>query len=196
MDDVKNPEQLAIREAGAADAPEIAALHADSWRRHYRCAYADAYLDQEADEERASVWKTRLGAEGSGDTVTVVAELGGSLVGFAHVILDADPLFGALVENLHVTGAEQRRGVGSRLLAEAALVATTRRPGCAMYLWVLEQNTAARAFYEAMGGEVVERRAAGAPGGDPSRLVGSPSVLRMAWPDPGKGELAGRIERA
>jgi hypothetical protein len=34
-----------IRVADSSDAPAIAALHAESWRRHYRGAYSDAFLD-------------------------------------------------------------------------------------------------------------------------------------------------------
>lgn len=192
MREPKSPE-LKVREATVADAPGIAAMHADSWRRHYRGAFADSFLDHEADEERAAVWRSRLGGdEGAVDAVTLVAEVDGTLVGFAHVILDANVRFGAQVENLHVAASEQRRGVGSRLLAEAALVGLTRRPGTGMYLWVLEQNASARAFYEAMGGEEVERAAAGPPGGDPANLVGSPTVIRVAWPDPAKSRLAAR----
>jgi hypothetical protein len=54
-----------------------------------------------------------------------------------------------------------------------------------LYLWVLEQNTAAQAFYEAKGGRCVERGLAPPPGGDPDRLVGAPRRLRYIWPDPG-----------
>ena len=37
--------ELKYRAAGPDDAPAIATLHADSWRRHYRGAFADAFLD-------------------------------------------------------------------------------------------------------------------------------------------------------
>ena len=52
-----------------------------------------------------------------------------------------------------------------------------------MYLWVLQQNTAAQRFYRASGGVCVEEAAVPPPGGDPSRLHGSPRCWRMAWPD-------------
>jgi hypothetical protein len=53
-----------------------------------------------------------------------------------------------------------------------------------LYLWVLEQNTAAQAFYEARGGIRVERRLAPPPGGDPDRLAGAPRRFRYVWRDP------------
>jgi hypothetical protein len=52
-----------------------------------------------------------------------------------------------------------------------------------MYLWVLEQNAAAQQFYRACGARHVETAAVSPPGGDPSRLNGSPRKFRMAWPD-------------
>jgi hypothetical protein len=52
-----------------------------------------------------------------------------------------------------------------------------------MYLWALEQNTAAQQFYRARGARHVETAAVSPPGGDPSRLNGSPRKLRMAWPE-------------
>ena len=36
---------LQFRFGDRRDANAIAALHADSWRRHYRGAYSDAFLD-------------------------------------------------------------------------------------------------------------------------------------------------------
>ncbi len=52
-----------------------------------------------------------------------------------------------------------------------------------MYLWVLEQNLDAQAFYEARGGSCVGRELVSAPGGIASRRSGSPVKLRYAWPD-------------
>jgi len=52
-----------------------------------------------------------------------------------------------------------------------------------MYLWVLEQNTGAQAFYAASGGRAAERAFADSPGGVPGRLQGRPAKLRYVWPD-------------
>jgi hypothetical protein len=34
-----------FRQAGPGDAKTVALLHADSWRRYFRGAYADSFLD-------------------------------------------------------------------------------------------------------------------------------------------------------
>ena len=58
-----------------------------------------------------------------------------------------------------------------------------RATGNAMYLWVLQQNTAAQRFYRASGATCVETATVSPPSGDPSRLNGTPLKLRMAWSD-------------
>jgi len=55
-----------------------------------------------------------------------------------------------------------------------------------MYLWVLEQNRAAQAFYEACGATCVGRSPVEPPGGIGGRLNGSPVGLRYAWAEPGR----------
>ena len=163
---------IQVRPAVAGDAEAIAHLHADSWRRFYRGAYSDAYLDGDVVADRLAVWSARL-ADPAGRH-TVVAEDDGGLAGLAHVVLDQDPRWGNLVDNLHVRHDRQRSGVGTALLGAAT------RPG-GMHLWVLEQNTAAQRFYSAYGARHVETALVAPPGGDPSRLSGTPRKFRMAW---------------
>jgi ribosomal protein S18 acetylase RimI-like enzyme len=166
------------RRATADDVAGIAELHADSWRRHYRGAYSDAFLDGDVHADRKAVWSERLTAVGA-DSVTVVAEDERVLVGFAHTRLDAHPDLGALLDNLHVAYALKRDGIGTRLMAESAAAVLELRPGRGLYLRVLEQNTAAQAFYEARGGRRVGRDLGGPfPGG------GRAFVFVYAWPDP------------
>ncbi len=174
---------LQFRGAEAADAERIAALHADSWRRHYRGAYSDAFLDGDVATDRMALWTDRLRVAESG-TSTILAEHDRALVGFAHVIFDQDDTWGALLDNLHVSRGYKRRGIGSRLLALTARAVIDRSPTARLHLWVLEQNVDARAFYEASGGSCVGRAAVPAPGGVPSRLNGSPAGLRYAWREP------------
>ena len=175
---------LEFRLATRLDADRIAALHADSWRRHYRGAYADSFLD--SDElilDRLTVWRQRLDKPAV-EAVTILAEHDGELIGFAHTVLDDDPTYGALLDNLHVRDQQKRHGIGSRLLVDSAATLIERRPGRGLYLWVLQQNVAAQAFYAACGATRVERAMALAPGGVASQLNGSPAKLRYAWPDP------------
>ena len=156
-------DELRFRTAGPDDADAIAALHADSWRRHYRGAFSDGFLDGDATGFLGARWTERL-AVSDPRTRTILALRDGALAGFAHTELGASPEWGALLDNLHVAYEMKRQGVGTRLLALTARAVLDAAPGSGLYLWVLEQNTAARAFYAALGGEVAHRRAVSATG--------------------------------
>jgi ribosomal protein S18 acetylase RimI-like enzyme len=182
---MSGPGELRFRSAGQRDAAAIAALHAGSWRRHYRGAFSDAFLDGDVTAFLLDKWTTRLAAPGP-LARTIIAELDGAeLAGLAHTVLDDDPAWGALLDNLHVAHELKRQGVGTRLMSLTAQAVLAERPGSGLYLWVLEQNTRARAFYEARGGACVERREVQPPAGQAS-LNGRPMGLRYAWPDPAK----------
>ena len=170
-----------IRAASRADADAIAALHAESWRRHYRGAFSDAFLDGDVDADRVAVWRARLRAPDPARH-TILAEDATGLIGFAHTVFDHHPRWGALLDNLHIVHRSKRRGVGSQLMAATAQTVIERRTG--LYLWVLEQNVAAQAFYTARSGRPVERALVSAPGGVATRLNGAPAELRFVWTDP------------
>jgi ribosomal protein S18 acetylase RimI-like enzyme len=166
------------REVTADDVAAIAGLHAESWRRHYRGAFLDSYLDGDVVRDRMAEWTSRL-AQAGPDRYTVAGFLDdGTMAGFAYTFLDADPAWGAFLDNLHVRHDVKRQGVGARLMAETARAVIERRPSSGLYLWVLEQNTAAQAFYQAQGGRRIERQLAGPfPGG------GQAYSFRYAWRD-------------
>ena len=114
-------------------------------------------------------------------------------MGFANTFFDDDPTWGALLDNLHVAHSHRRLGIGARLMALSAEALLERPEPTGLYLWVLEQNRDAQAFYEACGGSCVERAPVPPPSGIASRLTGSPMGLRYVWSQP--GELLGQGSR-
>jgi GNAT superfamily N-acetyltransferase len=166
------------RPAERRDVEAIAALHADSWRRNYRGAYLDSYLDGDVVTDRLLVWRERITRPDAGSR-TIVAEHDGAFAGFAHVKLDDDPTWGALLENLHVVHGLKRQGIGTRLMAAAARVVLASTPGAGLYLWVLDVNVAAQVFYAARGGVEAGREMRG-----PFSGGGSALGHRIVWPDP------------
>lgn len=176
-----------FRPAGPADADAIAELHAKSWRRHYRGVYSDSFLDGDVDADRRAVWTDRL-RESDPQRCTVVAD-DGHVVGLANTFFNDDPTWGALLDNLHVANGRKRNGIGRHLLALTAQAVSQRSGSGGLYLWVLEQNLDAQAFYEACGGRCVGRRPVWAPGGIGSRITGRPIALRYAWTDPGSAAV-------
>ncbi len=174
---------LRFRAARTSDAPGIAGLHVDSWRRHYRGIYSDAFLDDDLEDVLPPIWTQRMSAPDPRDR-TIVAERDGEIVGIAHTSLGKNPTWGSLLDNLHVAYGLKRQGVGARLLALTARAVLDWSPASGLYLWVLEQNAAARAFYEAQGASIVERVEERPPGGNPANLTGTQMALRCAWTDP------------
>ena len=62
-------------------------------------------------------------------------------------VLDEDPIWGARPDTPHVTFGLKRNRIGGSLLAATARTVAARESG--LYLWVLEQNASAQAFYVA-----------------------------------------------
>jgi ribosomal protein S18 acetylase RimI-like enzyme len=182
---VTSPDDLRFRSAEAGDAAAVARLHADSWRRHYRGAFSDSFLDGDVVGYQLARWTERLRTSDP-QARAIVAELGGEVVGLAHTQLGENADWGALLDNLHVSHGLKRLGIGTRLLTLTAQAVLDSSPGSGLYLWVLEQNTAAQGFYRARGGMAVETAVVSPPGGDPALLNGSPMCLRFVWPDPSK----------
>jgi GNAT superfamily N-acetyltransferase len=184
------PPGLRFRAACPGDAHAVAGLHADSWQRHYRGAFSDAFLGHDAAGYLLPLWTERL-ATPDPQARTILAEREGEVVGLAHTLLGQDATWGALLDNLHVLHGLKRQGIGTRLLALTAQAVLDWSPSSGLYLWVLEQNSDARAFYAARGSACAGHDDVPPPGGDPTRLNGKPMNLRYAWRDPSK-LLAGR----
>ncbi len=165
---------IEFREAGPADAAAIAALHAESWRAHYRGILPDAYLDGEVLAERQAAWRNALGAPRAGQVVMVATQQT-VLAGFVAIVRDGEPDFDAEIENLHVLPRLCGQGLGRRLLGEAVgrLAAAGVASAC---LWVYDANHAAMRFYRRLGGTADKQ------GFDPFAGAHAPHT-RIVWPD-------------
>lgn len=164
-------EPITYRPATPADTDRIATLHARSWQDTYRGIMPDEFLDNEVEAERLAVWQERF-AKPTPNRQIIVAEDEGKVVGFACVILDSDPVYGALLDNLHVVSSYKGRGIGRQLIRQAAEWVQQQAATSPFFLWVYEQNHPARAFYEKLG--AINQEAVRGENG---------IVLRYVWPD-------------
>lgn len=153
-----------FRRASADDADRIAQLHAESWRRTYRGMMRDEFLDGDLLSNRSGAWRDLMAAIGAGQLV-LLAEDGGEVAGFICVTGDEDVLWGSYIANLHVAAAHMRRGIGRALMAHAARWLGEAYPRSSVYLWVMQANSGARLFYEALGASNVGVRSLMDPGG-------------------------------
>jgi GNAT superfamily N-acetyltransferase len=165
-----------IRPINGNDVAAVASVHAASWRNAYRGILRDEFLDGALDLDRESLWKERLLPlpRNHFGYLAIEAE---QAVGFAFAFGAHDTEWGTLVDNLHVLPSYKGRGLGKRLLASLCEHAYAVQPQAGVHLWVYEQNTAARGFYESIGGEPVERVVIQPPGG------GEAAEWRYAWPN-------------
>lgn len=139
-----------IRPAVPADARAIAVLHASSWRRTYKGALSQEYLEQTALSDRQAVWSQRLTSPRANQYVAV-AERAGDLAGFACAFSGEHAEWGSYLDNLHVNESAQGQGVGSALLANVAQWCEAQLPGGGLYLSVNQTNHAAQRFYSSLG---------------------------------------------
>jgi GNAT superfamily N-acetyltransferase len=169
---------MELSEATFRDYQDIAALQTESWRNAYRDILPASYLDGPILEERQIHWQNlMLSADGKRRGVFLVKD-DGALLGFACVLLDEDPAWGARLDNIHVRPAFRGKGTGRVLFKWAAQWVSTREPQWPMHLFVFEANHPARRFYEGLDGKVVEQYAQQTPAG-----VVVPS-LRFLWEKP------------
>ena len=167
---------LNFRNATPADAVAIAQLHASSWKENYRGLISEDYLENEVEGERIAVWQKRFETMPDNRQV-LLAEVEGELVGFVCSFLKDDSKWGTLLDNLHIVKAWQGKGLGRQLMQKAAEWSFQKAPTSSLFLWVLEGNDKAIAFYKKIGGKEVEREKKDLPG------LGKILAYRYVWTD-------------
>lgn len=160
------PSLPTIRLATGADVLPMAKVHIVSWRETYPGMLPEPMLARLSIASEAIRWQRMLDRPREwGDAVSFVAEQDGCVVGYGSCSEQRSrPLrergFSGEVSELYVLRSAQRLGVGSALMKAMAQALSERRHQ-AMSLWVLEQNLAARRFYETLGGTAIAEKHAG-----------------------------------
>lgn len=136
---------VVLRAGSDADLPAIGALHHRSRTDAYAHILADAGAGPSA-AAMAAWWSERWTWEQETHRLTV-AERDGEIVGFTYVGPSETP--GAVeLYAIHVDPRHIGTGVGRRLMVDAL---DQLRGGERAVLWVLEENSRARRFYERGG---------------------------------------------
>lgn len=164
-----------VRPARPEDAAGIARVHGDAWRAAYRGIVPDGFLATRGREPDA-VDRRRRWIEDPKVT-TLVAEEGGEILGFANggPSREGPAGFDGELYAIYIHPSRQRERLGWRLLLHLA-EALHGRGFRSLFLWVLRDNAAGRAFYERVGGRVVAEREIEIGG---ARLV----ETAYGWPD-------------
>ncbi len=155
-----------FRRAGPDDVEAVARVHFEAAQQAYRDvlpagAMAGAKVGMTY-QRRLALWGGLLGSPGDMPRVELAVDPCGAdpdeVVAFAWWRKAKDPevTFGGEIHALYVLPQRQRQGFGRRLMAHTARrMAETGLESCR--LWVFEQNRAARRFYRALGGRLIDR---------------------------------------
>lgn len=143
--------ELALRPASVADADGIAEVHVRSWQEAYRGLMPQRVLDGLSIAERAAGWE-RILTETVRSSQTLVVTDGDRVVGWAGygAARDAEPVGGGELWGIYAHPDAWSTGVG-HLLLTAVEQALQDAGHATAYLWVLEGNDRAAAFYERHG---------------------------------------------
>lgn len=164
---------MRIRAAMPDDADQVARILVDTWRAAYRHIFPAGFLAGLSYDERAQRWRVRLGKSGPQEFTLVAEDDTGVLVGLINggPERDGTPGYDGEIYAVYVLPVHYRRGIGRQLMAAGTQQLQARGFHTAM-LWVLEENGRARAFYEALGGEVIGRK---------SVVIGETPVIEVAY---------------
>jgi ribosomal protein S18 acetylase RimI-like enzyme len=148
-------ERIRFRRATEADVGALGAVHVQAWREAYANIVPHEILAGLDPVQCASLWRDGL-ARG---LVVQLAEQDDAIVGFGSSGEQLDPSlpYSGEIRAIYVLRRAQRLGIGRALMAATAGDLLAHGHASAM-LWVLEANTPARRFYEALGGREVARR--------------------------------------
>ena len=169
-------DSIVIRPATEADAAAIAAIHVASWRDAYTDILAPEFLNGSIEADRLAVWSQRLRDCPPTQLVNVAFDSTGRAQAFICSYCDFDPIWGTLVDNLHVDPQARGRGIGERLFRTIVGQLSARGSSSGLHLWVFEANVAGLRFYRRLGGRVAGMENSSIP------AAGGKVVLRVHWP--------------
>jgi ribosomal protein S18 acetylase RimI-like enzyme len=142
-----------VRPAVIDDADGIARVHVASWRTTYLGLLSDDFLSSLSEESYTDRWRRVIG-----DGLSRVFVVGddAEIVGFASCGREraGETGFSGELYAIYILDSAQRQGHGRELVRSVAgALREMKLPD--MIVWVLRDNTAARNFYERLGGAYV-----------------------------------------
>lgn len=148
-----------IRRAEPADAQAIASVQTASWRTTYSGLIPAEFLASMDVGRRAAVWHTGLTDSTRRHCYFVAEDTAGQIVGFASggPEREGHPIYKGELSAIYLLDAYQKQGIGRRLVqAVAAWLHENHYHN--MLIWVLAGNTQGIQFYEAIGGQRIDRK--------------------------------------
>ncbi len=141
-----------VRAARLDDAAAIGLVHVRSWQATYAGHFPQQFFDGLDPAQRADGWRRSLGRTDRDRQADLVADLDGTVGGFASIgpCRDDDADGAGEVYAIYLLPELRGQGLGRQLMA-AALGSLAGFDFDEATLWVLDGNDRARRFYEAGG---------------------------------------------
>jgi GNAT superfamily N-acetyltransferase len=147
-----------VRRAIPKDAAAIAKVHVDASRTAYAGIIPADYLAALSYQNREQIWRNSLSDPGSREFTFVVESNEAEVIAFADGCPErsGDRIYRGELRAIYILQRHQRQGHGRRLAG--AVARQLLLDGFdSMLVWVLEKNPS-RAFYDALGGIVVNSK--------------------------------------
>lgn len=166
-----------VRPPVLADARALGPLHNHVWRTAYAGLMPEDYLRERDDDAAVQRWEETIsgldtqGTDARGRT-TLVAAVAGNIVGFLTVGPGRDAGMSNRLELMALNVHSDFHGMGvARALTEAGL------PDGPSYLWVLDGNDGALAFYRKLGYQLDGATKTHEPTGTTELRMARPAVI-------------------
>ncbi len=148
---------MTIREANKQDLFSIARVQVDSNRSSYKGIMPEHYLEGLTYESKAIEWDKRLFDNKATELMFVAETDNKNIVGFAAIsLVETNNAYERELYSIYILKEFQRIGIG-KLLFKAIIERYIKNNVKSMMLWTLQDNPS-RAFYEQLGGNIVDKR--------------------------------------
>ncbi len=156
-------EAWSLRRARKDDFGAIARVQTDGWRDSFRGVMPDNVLDGPLLEDHRTLWRRMLSSRGGfGDDghPWLAVDATGRVIGFSAYgpVRGSSWSHDAEIYALYVETAWHGHGLGRALVRQTAK-SLLEQHRTSLLLWALEDNLKARAFYEHIGGKLIDREA-------------------------------------
>lgn len=142
----------------------IANIHIQSWRDSYANLLTENYLQDKVVLDKEKEWQDRFKDPAQNQEI-IALKTENKLIGFVCLFIDKDPDLGTYIDNLHVLNKYKGHGLGRKLMQEAASYTLQNSDLSKYWLLVFSGNTAAKGFYEKVGGKLIDTKIYDSPDG-------------------------------
>ncbi len=146
---------MKIREATINDSAALARVSVETWKIAYAGILPQDFLNSLSLEQRTIRWRERLSNPDTTRFTFLAVDDNASIIGYAGGVPEheGNQVYTGEIGDIYILKEYQRKGIGRRLMSSVVL-RLQQQGHKAVLVWVYTANPA-RAFYKALGGEII-----------------------------------------